>query len=148
MTKFHLKYVDNNTVLPAKENLSAVFLIAIKGTKILAIENDRGWEIPGGHIEEGETHEQALVRELHEEAGATVSNPRLIAVVESDNQDRYKDKVMLMYATDVFELGEFTPSSDAFSRELIEIDEFFKRYKGSFDCPSVVAYVKNLLDPY
>ncbi|MBE0675701.1 MAG: NUDIX domain-containing protein [Bacteroidales bacterium] len=29
------------------------------------------WEVPGGHIEEGETADQAAVRELHEETGAT-----------------------------------------------------------------------------
>ena len=34
-------------------------------------KNRKGWEIPGGHIEKGESWQEAAKREMYEETGAT-----------------------------------------------------------------------------
>lgn len=43
-------------------------------------EKRKGWEIPGGHIEEGETWEEAAKREMYEETGASKIKVTPIAV--------------------------------------------------------------------
>ncbi len=49
----------------------SVYTVAFKDDKFLMVWHTRrnGWEMPGGHIEEGETSEQAAKREFLEEAG-------------------------------------------------------------------------------
>lgn len=52
------------------------------------------WEFPGGKFDEGETPEQALVRELHEELGITVNPQSLTPLTFASHS--YDDFHLLM----------------------------------------------------
>ncbi len=46
------------------------------------------WEFPGGKVEEGETSEQAITRELEEEIGITVTEQKLFEHLQHDYPDK------------------------------------------------------------
>jgi 8-oxo-dGTP diphosphatase len=79
--------------------VSAVALIDRDGRVLLA-QRPAGkkmaglWEFPGGKIEDGETPEQALVRELKEELGIDTSGSCLAPLTFSSH--RYEDFHLMM----------------------------------------------------
>jgi 8-oxo-dGTP diphosphatase len=47
------------------------------------------WDIPGGHVEDGETPEQCIVREMKEEMDLTLKQFELLSVKEFDDRIEY-----------------------------------------------------------
>lgn len=71
------------------KTIRVVAAIIIDGDKIFATQRGYGefkggWEFPGGKIEEGETPEEALVREIKEELDTVIEVGELIDTVEYD----------------------------------------------------------------
>ena len=85
-----------------------------KGDMILVINRTKsdwpGLSFPGGHLEENETLEESVVREMKEETGLEIKNPKLCAIKEWDwgNGVRY---LGLLYKTNNFK-GELKSSSE------------------------------------
>ena len=71
------------------KHFEVVAAIIRKGDKIFATQRGYGewkdwWEFPGGKIEAGETLQQALKREIHEELDAEIEVGELLRTIDYD----------------------------------------------------------------
>jgi 8-oxo-dGTP diphosphatase len=71
------------------KQIEVVAAIIIKDNKIFATQRGYGdfkdwWEFPGGKMEEGETPEVALVREIKEELSTDISIDKFLYTVDWD----------------------------------------------------------------
>lgn len=72
-------------------------------------EDWKGYTLPGGHIESGESIVHAIVREMKEETGLTILNPKLCGVKQFPIEDgRY---IVFLFRTDKYE-GELISSEE------------------------------------
>ena len=74
------------------------------GDKVLVQDRlDPAWPgitFPGGHVEEGESFTDAVIREVWEETGLTITSPRLVGI--KDWFSAGKRYVVLLYRADRF----------------------------------------------
>lgn len=71
------------------KTINVVAAIIFNKDNIYATERGYGdfkgwWEFPGGKIEENETREEALIREIKEELNTTISVDKFLTTVEYD----------------------------------------------------------------
>lgn len=82
--RVELTFGSNRFGMPARHVL---LILKHNGKWLLTAHRTRGIEFPGGKAEEGESIQEAVVREAFEETGATITNVKQFAeyVVESDS---------------------------------------------------------------
>lgn len=81
------------------------------GTRLLVEDKvGKGIVFPGGHVENGESMQAAVIREMQEETGLTIEHPRLCGIKDWEKEDGSRYLVAL-YRADRF-TGTLKPSSE------------------------------------
>ena len=70
-----------------------------------------GWNFPGGHVELGEFVTPSVVREIREETGLTIENPKLCGIKEFQKEQDGKRFIVFLYAASRFS-GELRASDE------------------------------------
>ena len=111
--------------LPPIAAITSALALAFDGERILMTNlRQRGWDIPGGHLEAGETPEAAMRREVLEEAGAVLMDVqllgyqriRLLSTVPAGYRYPHPDSYQVLYLTRVAELTDFVATEEASQR--------------------------------
>ena len=109
---------------PGKERLAAALVFAFDGSRVLLADiAGRGWCIPGGRIEPGETAGEAARREAWEECGASlgllIPAGHTLEILPYDAERR----LAFSYVTTVLAIGPIPVHSESRGIRMASLDE-------------------------
>jgi len=118
--------------LPPLHLITSALALAFHGSSILMTNlNSRGWDIPGGHLEVGESPAEALRREVLEETGARLNHVRLLgyqrisllAPCPPNYRYPYPVSYQTLFLATIDELPAFEPTEETRERALFTPQE-------------------------
>ena len=110
-----------------KKEITAVCAFVFdKDGNILAVKNSRGWDIPGGNVEQGESPDRAVIREVFEEASVIVDNAQLFHIQEFSSLGWR----IAYYHCNLIEIKTFQKEFETTHREFMSISDFLSVYGG------------------
>ncbi len=127
-SRFELIFANDGARLElAPGTITATFAFVLNEEgKLLTLQNERGWDIPGGHLDEGESVVDAMHREVLEEACVTIKDLKFFAFIKNN------DTAMSVFTARPNEEKEFVPNAEdpTSDRTWMDIEDFKQVYSG------------------
>ena len=125
-----ISLILDDSLPPQALMTSAFALVFCEGNFLMTKLHHRGWDIPGGHIDPGETPEQTVRRELMEEAAVELGairlfgyqKIRLLGEVPNGYRYPYSTSYQVFYLGYVTKILPFTPTTEAEDRAFLPQD--------------------------
>lgn len=109
-----------------------VSCIPVNGNRVAVIRKDKPissthqkWIPAGGHVEHGETLKEACIRELKEETGIDISNPKVGGIVTFINDFGYHS--VCTFFIDTNPSGDIEITEENIDVEWFDIDDLMQR---------------------
>ena len=127
--------------------------VLLRGAEVLLVKRGHEplkgqWSVPGGVVEVGETLQEAVAREMHEETGLDVEVGPMVEVVERIGRDetgRVEYHYVIVDYLCVLRGGTLASASDADAAEWVGIDDL-DRYGVNDTAKRVIARARSLLN--
>lgn len=124
-------FIESDWLPPAALTTAALGFVFQGESLLLARITGREWDLPGGHLEDDESPEEAMRREVLEESGAVVGNARLFAHQHIHSDDPvpegfkypHPDAYMVFYICDIQALEPLTATEESVERKLWSPEE-------------------------
>jgi 8-oxo-dGTP diphosphatase len=124
-----VRFVAAATDLCAAPTCYAALVFPFVGERcVVAAIRGRGWCIPGGRLEAGETPEVAARREAHEEAGLTLGPLHLIGHYRLTEQETETERQVAVFIARDPVQGNLPPGTESKGTCLLTLDELPERY--------------------
>lgn len=137
--------------LPPTELISACFVFPLYKGDVILSKPKRGWGLPGGHREVGESAEECVRREASEEASIELGELELVGYWEikkkfhSSFNKKYPDLAyQLLYIADVTALKPFKQEFETSERKVVTISSIHSYHHNFKDFEQVLEYIVDI----